>query len=130
MLDLAAGDSLDAVAERYKAPKPTVQGWAKVVKKRMGNAPAIIRENAFDVAVQDAAIAFMRSIKAHSELAEDRTWLLNMTAKEGGVDDVLKFTDSIGKRLVYIVGFTSGQPAPQREAADDSARAIEAELIE
>lgn len=129
MLDLAAGDSLDVVAKRYTVPKATVQKWAAKVKERMGTTPALVRENAFDQAIQEAAVAFARSLKAQGELTEDRTWLLNMTAKAGGIDDVIKLSDSIGKRLVYIVQFASVQ-APQLPKLQSEEPAIEAELVD
>lgn len=125
MLDLACGDSLDTVSERYKIPKSTVKGYADKVKERMGSSPAVLRENAFDEKVKETAVALMEAIRAHCEYVGDRTWFLNMTSKPGGVDDVIKLRKAIGTELIAIVSFTTGQQLPQQ-----SAPAIEAEIVD
>lgn len=127
-LDLASGDTLDAVAERYGVPRSTVQAWAKKVKERMGATPAEIRGNKFDEAVQDAATAFMAALRSQSELIGDKTWVTNMTAKEGGAEAVARFTDAIGDRIIVTVQFAQRKPPQQLPEAEPLA--IEAEIVD
>lgn len=123
MLDLAAGDSLGVVAKRYSVPKATVQRWADIVKERMGKTPAVVRENDFDAKIRDGANKLIDTIMAHLDFIADRTWFLNMTAKDGGVDNVNKIRQSTGDQFIAIVRFAqrpAAEPPPSLpEIVDD-----------
>lgn len=127
-LALAAGDTLDAVADRFDIPRSTVQGWAKSVAEKMGKTPVEIRENDFDQAVQKAAAQLMQTLTSQMELAGDKNWLMSMTAKQDGTRDVVNFTKSITERFTLIVQFAS-LPPDQRQCLEQS-NTVEAEIVD
>ena len=125
---LAAGATLDEVADTLDAPRSTVQGWAAKVKEITGKSPAEVRANNFDEKVQDAACALMDAIRIQAELAGDRGWLMGLlTAPSDGVSNVNSFTKAVAERLTVIVQFAQGV-APERLSANEPS-ALEAEIV-
>jgi len=125
---LAAGATLDEVAEKTSTAKSTVQGWAKAVKEITGQKPSEVRINDFDEAVQRAAAQLMQTLTAQMELAGDKNWLMSMTAKQDGTRDVVNFTKAITERFTLIVQFAS-MPPDQRQSLEQS-NTVEAEIVD
>jgi len=127
-LAIAAGGTTDEVAARFGVPRSTVHDWAKAVAEKMGKAPAEIRENNFDDAVQAAAVQLMATLTSQMKLAGDQHWLMSMTAKESGTHDVIQFTKAITERFTLVVQFAQGV-APERQSLEQS-NTVEAEIVD
>lgn len=126
-LDLARGDSVDAVSKRYKIPRTTVLTWEKAVKAGLGVSTATAHETKKEEFVEcllEAACASVRANKIQHELLGDKDFLRNLLAREGGAAELVMVTNAILKNTIAM-----GKITGAFESSGDNS-IVRAEIVE
>ena len=128
---LAAGATLDEVAEKTSTAKSTVQGWAKAVKEITGQKPEDMRLTRFEQVLENLLCDAGETVRTLQAQMRDPQFLRDMLGRAGGPEDAIKLIGFSNEQAIAIASFAAGLAVRKLAALPEpEPRAIEAEIVD